>query len=320
MIANSQTNPGSEIWSWEACSPDLTSCTPFATGRIVSTSGSAAETVFRATSNFEATARSPVWHGNPVAIGPPSVSGTIRANQLVIPVAGQWSGGWAASSDRFQLSACLTPNGIRCTALTHSNYPAECPDTAAVLDPFFTGQYLRVADLRLGAGPYVMPLYAVGTPYGYEVWESGPTASVAVVGRIEPATRDRAARCGAPPLVEASISGRGVATVTCGLGCRTTLVARRGKRGVRFVRKVTRPGQGRLRGPITLPASHRSLNRLGAGRARLSLTVNGRQVAQRTILLGEKRLSALADSGAEEHAQSRVSSTSMRTTRPASSR
>lgn len=284
MITNSQTNPDSEIWSWQACAPDVSNCKPFATGRIVSTNGAAAETVFRATSSFGATALSSVWHGNPVATGPPSVSGTVRANELVTPVAGQWRGGWAGGGDRFQLSACATPTGTRCTTLTHSNYPRACHDTAVVLDPYFTGWYLRVADQRLGAGSYAMPLYAVGTPYGYEVWEPGPTVSFAVVGRIEPATQGRAASCGAPPLVEASISKRGEATVTCGLGCRIALIARHGRQGVRLVREVAPPGPGRLRGPAILRISRPRLIRLGSGRVRMSVVIDGRRVARRTIL------------------------------------
>jgi len=285
MITNSQTNPSDEVWSWEACEPDLSSCAPFATGRIVSTDGAAAETVFRVTSSLGATALSPVWHGNVAATGLPSVAGTVRANELVSPVAGQWSGGWDGGGDLFQLAACMTLSGTGCTTLTHSNYPRQCPGTAVVLDPFFTGRYLRVADWRLGAGPYVMPLYAVVTPYGHRGWEPRPTVSAAVVGRIAPATRDRAASCGPPPLVEAAISRRGIATVTCGLGCRIVLIARRGTRSVRLVREVARPTPGRLRGPIALGIPRPKLDRLDPGRVRIVVKVNGVRAARRTTLL-----------------------------------
>lgn len=287
MIANSQTNPASEIWSWDACAPDLSTCRPFATGRIVSTNGAEAGILFRATSNFGATASSPIWHGPVSAAGPPSVNGPIRANELVTPVAGQWNGGWAGASDRFQLSACATPAGGGCTTLTHSNYPRQCPDTAVVLDPFFTGRYLRVANRRLGAGPYLSLAYAVGTPYGYEVWQAGPTISTAVVGRIGRSTRGRAASCGAPPIVEASISKEAIATVTCGLGCRISLVAQRGRRSIRLLEEVVRPKRGTVRGPVRLHVP-RLLHRLGAGRVSMIVMVNGRRVAQRTVLLGSE--------------------------------
>lgn len=200
MIVNSQLNPENETWSWEACDPRLTSCERFAGGRIVSTAGSTPPTVFRATSSRGLTALSPVWRGRVASVKPPSVRGRLVANALVTPVAGSWKGGWKGGDDNFQLAACIQPSGRECTTLTHLNYPRRCPRMAAVLDPAFAGRYLRVADRRLGPGPHVRALYAVRSPYGHRVWPRGRTTSVAIVGRIAPATGPRTATCGPPPL------------------------------------------------------------------------------------------------------------------------
>jgi hypothetical protein len=200
MIVNSQLNPESETWSWEACDASLVSCAPFAQGRIVSTAGSTPPTVFRAVSSRGLTALSPVWRGRVAAVRRPSVRGRIEANRLVTPLAGKWRAGWKGGYDEFQLAACLEPSGRECTTLTHPNYPRQCPDTAVVLDPAFTGWYLRVADRRLGPGPRIMLAYAVGSPYGHEIWSRNRTTSVAIVGRIAPATRPRTVGCGPPPL------------------------------------------------------------------------------------------------------------------------
>jgi hypothetical protein len=285
MVANSQTNPSDETWFWEACAPDLSTCTPFGSVRIVNTTGAAAETVFRVTSSYGATTLSPVWHGNVTSLGPPSVSGVVRANELVTPVPGQWNGGWDGDFDLTQLSACAIPAGDACTTITDFRYARGCQSGATVLDPAFTGEYLRVADERFGVGT-AFTLEGAASPYGHEAWTAGPTTSVAIVGRIGRAAGPRTINCGPPPLVQASISKSGVATVKCGLGCRVVLLARRGPHTVRLTRKLPptplippRKGIPKLR---LLP---QSLARLGPGSVRMIVTVDGKRAARRTVLL-----------------------------------
>ncbi len=125
-------------WSWEACAPNFSSCSPFKTGRDVSTAGAPAETVFRVSGNG-LTGASPVWHGNVFNLSPPGVVGTVRANELVTPTSGQWGGGWEGEGSTFQLAACPSSGEAGCVTLTHSHYPNSCQDDAAILDPFFTG-------------------------------------------------------------------------------------------------------------------------------------------------------------------------------------
>ena len=159
-------------------------------------------TVFRATSNYGVVLESPVWRGRGTNARLPAVRGSVRANELVTPVLGKWRGGWAGGADWSQLSACKTRRGRECTTLTDLHYPSACPDGAAVLDPVFTGRYLRVADMRLGPEP-VMLNYAVGTPYGQVVWKRTRQTAVAIVGKIAPALGPRTETCGAPPLAAA---------------------------------------------------------------------------------------------------------------------
>ena len=85
--------------------------------------------------------------------------------------------------------------------LTDLHYPKACPLGGAVLDPEFTGRFLRVADMRLGPRPLIL-LYAVGSPYGQEVWKRTRQVAVAIVGKILPASGPRTEMCGAPPLSE----------------------------------------------------------------------------------------------------------------------
>lgn len=85
-----------EPWSWEACAPDLSGCVPFGTGREITTAGAGPETVFRVSGSATAgliPGVSPIWHGNVASTGTPSVGGIVRANELVTPLSGTWSGG-----------------------------------------------------------------------------------------------------------------------------------------------------------------------------------------------------------------------------------
>jgi hypothetical protein len=199
MIANSRTNPDSETWSWEACEPDLSSCARFGSGRIVSTRGAPAGSVFWANSSLGASASSPLWRGRVSSSGPPSIHGQIQANELVAPVAGRWRGGWAGSVDWTQLAACESRSGRHCTTLTDMHYPYACPRGAAVLDPQFASQYLRVADMRVGPHALILE-YAVGSPYGQKLWKRSQIVAVAILSRILPAKGPRTTSCGPPPL------------------------------------------------------------------------------------------------------------------------
>jgi hypothetical protein len=95
----------------------------------------------------------------------------------------------------------VTPRGHECMTLTDLHYNEGCEDSAAVLDPVFVGRYLRVADLRLGPEPGILQ-YRVGSPYGQPVWRGNRQTSIAIVGKIAPASGDRTEMCGAPPLTE----------------------------------------------------------------------------------------------------------------------
>lgn len=268
-------------WSWEACSENLASCMPFPGGQELSTVGAAPETVFRV-SGQGGTGLSPLWHGDLVSLGPPSVAGKLRANELVRPVPGQWSGGWEGEGDEdeLQLAACKRPDGTGCTTLTNSHYVGGCKGEAAVLDPAFAGRYLRVADARIGAGPHYVPAYAVSSPYGPGAWAASATISVAVVGRIAHAKHRRTVKCGPPSVFGASISAKGEAAVRCMIRCRAVLLAKRGPKRLYLRRRVrATPWAARLRFPP------KALNSFGPGRARLVVKINGKRAAARTLRL-----------------------------------
>ena len=286
MIVNSQTNPDSETWSWESCSVDLDRCAPFAQGRIVETPGTPVPAVFRATSSLGAVALSPRWNGRVSALSAPSVAGTVRANELVVPVPGQWLGGWEGDVDWTQLAACRRPADEGCTTLTHRHYVGGCKNGAAVIDPRFTGMYLRVAARRIPAHTPELA-YAVGSPYTPDIWTPGPTVAVAFVGRIEAATGPPASGCGPSPLVKASISSRGVATVRCGLACRAVLVVRQGRRRASVSRRLAALPEVLPKGTALprLRLGRKQLKRFAPGRARFVLRVYGRPVASRTLRL-----------------------------------
>lgn len=279
-------NTPREPMTWEACSPTLSNCTPFGFGGRLNTNGANPETVFRVTGGDGSTGLSPVWHGNVESLSSPSVNGSVRSNELVTPTPGEWQGGWEGEGDFLQLAACGTRQGTNCITLTDDHYRSSCPESSAVLDPAFVGEYLRVADQRRGAGPHYVLRYASKSPYGARggIWEASPITSVAMVGRIAAATGPRGNKCGFPPLNHVSISKKGVAAVECGLGCRAALIAKRGRQSVRVVRKAAR---WRTFGhPMTLRLSRQSLAHLGQGRARFIVEIDGRRVARRTVRLG----------------------------------
>lgn len=266
-------------WKWEACDVHLSSCVPYAAkGNEATTANAMPETIFRATSSAGLSAVSPVWHGNVRAVEPPTVHGEVQANQLVRPIPGRWNGGWAGDYDWMQLAACKTAIGEGCTTLTDMHYNGGCAHDAAVLDRAFTGYYLRVADRRVDRNAGIA-LYAISTPYAGELWEPGPLISVAMVGRIGPASGPRAAKCGPPPIVErAAILKSGEALISCVLGCKATLVAARRGRQVKAHSRVGAAGK-------TLRLSTRKLMHLGSGRARMVVFLDGKRAAHRSVHL-----------------------------------
>jgi hypothetical protein len=265
-------------WSWQACSPRLLSCAPFGHGREIGTAGAGPGTVFRASSSTGDAGLSPTWDGRVAELDPPSVSGLIRVDELVKPKLARWSGGWEGDFDQTQLSACATPTGKGCTSITDPKYVFGCKGGATVLEPQFAGDYLRVADHRYGAGT-AFPAVATSSPYGHPIWRGGRTTAVAIVGQVGPPRSAEKATCDSPLLIETSISSSGTASVRCRLGCRATLIASRAGRKARVVRAL--PPQSAT--PMKLWVPRRELARIGAGRARLVVNVDGRRTAQRTI-------------------------------------
>ncbi|HYJ21186.1 MAG TPA: hypothetical protein VEW07_04080 [Solirubrobacterales bacterium] len=267
--------------SWKVCSSDLTGCTPFATGNF-DTRGAAPGSVFWAGGNLS----TPLWKGNLRAIEPPSVRGIIRGNAVVTPVAGTWAGGWGTDYDDLGLSICMTPSGERCLQINHEGPEKSCgAEGATLIDPAFTGRYLRVVDRRYGSGAVFA---GVGHPAYYPVEgnERGATVSIAVVGRIAPATGPPSIDCGPPPLFTASVSGDGSALVSCAVvGCRAVLTARGQGRAVRLRRRLP-PAALWGEEPVTLRLSPSSVERFERGPIMITVTVNGRVLARRSVRLG----------------------------------
>lgn len=275
-LSAQETERAGRGWRWEACDVALTRCDPYAKGSEATTATAVPGTVFRARSGTGSSGLSPVWHGNVASVGPPSVRGEVRANELVAPAAGTWSGGWDGDYDWFQLAACATPSGEDCITLTDQHYNGGCANDAAVIDREFAGDYLRVADHRVDAAAGIL-LYAVGSPYSRrDVWEPGPLTSVAIVGRIKPANGPRAAKCGPPPIVDrAAILKDGVVLINCPLGCQATFLAEQGERRARAKAEVTSVDS------LRLPAS--KAKRFGSGRVRLTVLLDGQVAAHRTV-------------------------------------
>ena len=276
-----------QFWNWEACTADLSSCAPYGSGRDLRVAGVPPGTVFR----LNGSTVSPEWLGDLAPISVPTVSGLVRANEMVTPLAGSWRGGWVGSADRLQLAACPTPAGEGCTTLTHLKFPGECPGGAAVIDPHFTGQYLRVADRRIGPGPIIETLEAVTSPYSFGAWPAFGSTSAAVVGIIEPAARPRTDTCGPPPLGKGKgrVLETGEARANCIVACSATLVAKRGRLRQRVTRKlVASPGAdlGSVLAVATLRIPGRALARLGAGKTLFVLRVGGTPVARRAVFRG----------------------------------
>lgn len=279
-------------WAWEACTPDLSKCSPFGAGPQVDTGESETDTVFRA--NNGQTVLSPVWHGRLSPLTAPSVNGLLRANELVTTTPAQWRGGWEGSQDKMGLWACVTPSGEGCTAIETigaANRPS-CPQGAAVLDAALTGEYVRIEDHRLSGTPWFGAVPEAGSvglvepDYGEHGRNpvpraTGPTTAVAIAGRVAPAVHPPIPRCGPPPLLKASITKRGIARVECRLACHALLLARRAGRTVRAAGtpELRLYVHGRLVGRGSLRLSRKSMAHLGQGLVHMVLSVSSSAVA-----------------------------------------
>lgn len=271
-------------WSWQSCKPNLTRCTHFASGGDISTDGAPPGTVFRVTGPDDV-GTSPIWHGSLGIVRPPSARGRLRANELVIPVTATWSGGWDGDLDRTQLAICKTARGHGCISITDRKYVRGCQRDRAVIDPAFTGYYLRVADRRLGPGT-ITTAEAVASPYWRPIMKRDGQTAVAIVGRIRHATGPQTAMCEPAPLNSASISERGIASVKCILGCRVALHAVQGPARIRVIRRIDSRNAAGTRRRRSFRIPHRQLTQLESGTVQITVRTDGELVAQEDILLG----------------------------------
>jgi hypothetical protein len=275
--------------SWEACDPKLTRCRPWSRGVDTDTLRAPAETVFRVRNGSGETGISPEWRGPLKELAPPRVSGDVRANAYVSPVPGLWSGGWSGESPEMQLAACEGGAGTGCVSITSPRFIREgCGLSASYyLNPIVSGWYLRVADTQSG-GPHAVAGYAVrasdGRTWGFDqVWGRSPTVSAAIVGQIAPAVSPPAGECGPPPAPAATISAEGVARVECGGGCSAVLVARRGGRRQAVSREVGAQNLLDPQAALEMRLGRAALDSLGAGKALLTVEVDGTRLARRTV-------------------------------------
>jgi hypothetical protein len=272
-------NDGS-VPSWDVCRSDFTGCTAFATGNF-NTDGAPAGSVFR-----DGDLVTPLWKGNLRSLGPPSVNGEVRGNELVAPVAGLWGGGWETDYDDLSLSICRTSTSTRCLQVNHEEPRGRIcgPDETLLIDPAFAGWYLRVVDHRYEKGSIFA---GVGHPpyYPLEI-APGPIVSVTVVGKIAPAIGPPKADCGPPPLFDGSISSDGSAQVSCTLiGCNAVLTARCRGRSARAKRKLS-PSRYFKTESATVRLRPAAIERLDGCRVSETIRINGRAVSRRSLRLG----------------------------------
>lgn len=285
MIANSQTNPSGQSWSWQACDARGGNCAPFAVGQIVNTTGAGSAVVFKATASGGATATSPLWHGNVSALTPPGVTGEVRANALVTPVPGTWTGGWDGDYDATQLAACANANGAECNSLTREGYLGACAHGAAVIDPVFTGWYLFVADRRYSADD-IFPAIGYSSPYGGEVWTANAITSVALAGRIAPAAGPRQSSCGAAPIPSARITAASQSTSRWREGAKLPLISakKRPPVGTTFTFSLVRgeePPRESLQANIQAPVDFAFTQMMGGRKVGHRCTAKTRKNAMR---------------------------------------
>jgi hypothetical protein len=293
LFANGPTGP----FAWEQCSLTQTTCAEAGTGREINVSDAPDGTIFRLSAEGDI-GISPTWHGNLTITAPPSVQGTLRVGEVVTPVLATWQGGWDGSIDQTQLAACQTPTGENCESLTDPKYIDGLANGAVQLEAAFAGDYLRIADSRLGAGA-AETADAYSSPHGHPIWPADGSTAVAIVGQIaagatSPPSQESPRPAPTPShtgptssRVKGSISSRGIATVRCDVSCGATLVIRRGGRAARHATTV-KP-KSAAAGVATIRPSRADLERLGPGRAYLVLEVEGEPIAHRTIMLPSVR-------------------------------
>jgi len=279
-------NNGAAPWVWEACTPDRSSCKPFGRGREIETRGAPPGTVFLVKSQGT-TGLSPEWRGRLTPVGKPTADGVIRANEFVSPIPGRWVGGWMGEFSELQLSACVTAGGQECTTLTDPHYVRSCSaDASFSLDEKFAGSYLRVADRRVGATLPIRPAFAVTSPFGGEVWKQTRNTAVAMLGQIATPSQPYPGECGPPPPGNALIDAQGHALVDCQGGCRTVLVASKNGHQAQVSRTLPLRSALLVTPPAELRLASRTIKtRLGAGRVRFVVKINGDTAAQRFVLI-----------------------------------
>lgn len=276
--------------AWEACTSHLTECKDWGRGQEIGTGGAPAGTVFRVSSALvRGTEMSPEWKGPLKALEPPRVSGVIQANEYVSPVPGRWRGGWKGETAEMQLAACETEAGEGCVSITSPRlFRQGCPFNASLyLDPRFTGWFLRVANEQSG-GPHAHASSAIYSPsgatWGFDpVWSRSRRVSVAIVGQIAPATSPARGECGPPPPPAATISAEGVARVECAGGCSASLVGMRRGHRQSISRQAFGYGLLEQAAALELKLPPAALAKLGSGKVKLNVEVDGAVLARRTI-------------------------------------
>jgi hypothetical protein len=153
-----------------------------------------------------------------------------------------------------------------------------------VLDPAFTGRYLRIADQTYAADTQVDEDSEDSLTFLGFVWPAGPTTSVAILGRIGRATGPRTDHCGPAPRAlgsepSATLSQQDVATIRCPSACTIVLRADRGPKRVQVTRTLAEWGT------VSVRLSPRTLLHLGDGRAVLSVEVDGAVLLRRTLVI-----------------------------------
>jgi hypothetical protein len=275
---------GTAPWKWEACTAEQKGCEPFARGREANTAGVPAGTVFRLRDGSGELSLSPEWRGPLKELAPPRVAGVLAANEFVSPVPGLWGGGWRGENSEMQLSACITGSGSECVSLTDpSYYRVGCSRSDSfALEPRFVGWYLRIADRQSG-GPHLEAGTGSVAPFGAEPLRRSRNTSVSIVGQIAPAVNPPAGECGPPPAPTATVSAAGQARVECAGGCTVLVVGtRKGRRQV-VTRRIHAQDLLRPAAALEVGLSGPALARLGAGRIRLTVEVDGKPLARRTI-------------------------------------
>jgi hypothetical protein len=279
---------GTAPWTWEACTSKLKDCEPFAKGQEVQTAGAPAGTVFRVTDGEGEVGLSPVWLGALKAVVPPKVTGAIEANGFVSPVQGAWSGGWLGEAGKLQLSACITETGEQCVSISNPQRLACAPSASFSIDPVFAGWYLRVADWHVAGAAftddYTGPPPWENRNWGFEeVLRRSPTTAVAIVGQIAPPVNAPAGECGPPPAPTATIDTEGIARIECAAGCSVVLAGTRKGRRQFVTRQISEQSLLRPAHTLELKLPRTAMARLGTGKIRLTVEIDGTRWAQRTI-------------------------------------